>query len=1853
MTQLIDLGKIRFYFAGLWSDSATYELNDVVKYGGNVYVYTYALASTGNLPTNDNYWSLMIEGLKFTGAYNPTTEYRVGDGVAHGGKVYISIKTGSGKTPPNAEYWSQFADGIQYEGAFLDTRNYQKNDVVTYGGSVYIAKQDGVGNLPTVTAFWDEFVSGVDATGVWNQATQYKPNQLVAYGARIYIANVNNVNKVPSTNPTEWTVFVDGVRAMGTYNPATQYHINDIVVYGSTIYIAKGDTLGNTPSDTTYWNVLTSGFSYKGEWAPANEYLAGDVVNWGGSTYLTNIFHSSSEDFATDLGSGKWTKYNSGIRYRGAWAASTLYVSGDVISDGENARIAISDHTSGPFLVDDEEYWDILAKGATGLLPAQGGRAGYVLTTDGAEATFERDVTNLYFGDGARAFIEGDAALTDVALAAAWDTEDFAQSVVINNGDGAASSSDFIAYTTGSANDAGWADLGFTGPNFEAPEFGVTGPSDAYVFGTAQAPKVVTVSNRALSLNVVTITTQDPHGFTAGKTVDIAGIDATFNGRYEILATPTTTTFTYAKTAADVASAPTTGTATMYIGAGNLVLATGDTGSDNRIVLAAGGFASGREQMIIIPDTMVHIEIQTNSTAANNGALVVAGGAGITGDVNIAGDLSVLGNVDLQGVTKLPVGAGATAFETSAGLTDAVIIAAGDSEGYVQNSLVNLGEGASSSADYIAYALEGDNMHGWVDMGITNASFNDPTYGVTGPHDGYIFMSAPENTTGKGNLVIATDNTGTDNKIVFAAGGLGTGNEQMVITPNQNVHIEIETPSTSATTGAFTVVGGVGITGDMSFDGLLRTKGTIFIGEGAEQFESDADLTNAKFVANLSGGPYAQMAIHNPTSSASTDMIVYASNGDDVSGWIDMGITGSTFSQSAFGITGANDGYIFMEAPEGTTGKGNLVIATGDRGTENAIVFAAGGFASGRDQMAIYPDVNVHIEIATPSTSATTGALTVVGGVGIQGDMNIAGDVNIAGQITFGGNGTVVETENLAVVDPMIFVANGQTSGDNVDFAFLGQSRSARPNLVFGPYTTTNKSLTNNVATLVTGNVAHNFEIGDTVVVANVDTLTTYATAFPIVRARATENVTTDYVKNIVLVSRASNVATLTLDASHDYIIGESVVVAGADSGYNGTFTVTAVTSNTVSFANTGADDTANVSAGTTTVSRTVSTTFVTITTSEEHGFLTGETVVISGVASVMNGTFPIYDVPSTTTFRYVQTGPAQTPTSSTGSAQVERTVGATFNGTHVITAIPTTKSFSFAKTAANVQSSSTTKVNINYVTSWSITNGVATIVLTNPPTENIGDACVVQDVDPLINDTLTVTARSLVLPYTLSFEVPQDDVPSTTLVTTSQRTVTSRNRISNVSTLTLSANHDYIIGQQIVVAGVSASFNGTFIVTAIPAANKVSYAQTATNINETASAGTITTSKPNPGTTTQTLVDQGTATVSGPFRGSYTGLARDHETGHWWIFSGVETKPTSTIDFNTVTTNDLHIRDLYTTGGDIYSSNATMNLVNNTVTTLNIGGAATSVNIGNGSGTLTIANPTVVGTQTTQNLYDTVATTINFAGAATTLNIGSTSNVAQTINIGAVSTGSSTYNLATAATVSGATRTINVGTNGVSGSTTNVTIGSSAPQNATLTENFATVNMGSSVTTASTYNLGTGATANGVTKTVNLGTNGVSGSTTNVNIGSASATSTGTVTVSANTITLTGGTTVQVSQDPTAGVDLAVATKRYVDMRPTIITTSQTLVARGNLRTSGVQSTGNYFIVPASGLTLTLPASPALGDEIVLTDIAGTAFNTPVNIARNGQLIQGLAEDMPFNVNNASVRLMFSNTTYGWRIIA
>jgi hypothetical protein len=64
----------------------------------------------------------------------------------------------------------------------------------------------------------------------------------------------------------------------------------------------------------------------------------------------------------------------------------------------------------------------------------------------------------------------------------------------------------------------------------------------------------VSITNKALTSNVATLTTATAHGLSSGIEITITGVDATFNGTYTITGAPTTTTFTYAKTASNVTS---------------------------------------------------------------------------------------------------------------------------------------------------------------------------------------------------------------------------------------------------------------------------------------------------------------------------------------------------------------------------------------------------------------------------------------------------------------------------------------------------------------------------------------------------------------------------------------------------------------------------------------------------------------------------------------------------------------------------------------------------------------------------------------------------------------------------------------------------------------------------------------------------------------------------------------------------------------------------------------------------------------------------------------------------------------------------------------------------------------------------------------------------------------------------------------------------------------------------------------------------------------------------------------------------------------------------------------------------
>ena len=393
MATILDLGKLRFHFAGDWSVATTYEVNDIVKYGGNVYVYSNVTRTAGNLPTDPAYWALMVEGFKFRETWDTAVQYRIGDGVAHGGVVYIAISDSQGQTPPNAVYWSQFADGIQWEGIYAPASLYQANDVVKYGAQVYIAKQDTTGNIPTNQTYWDTFVNGVGAEGVYNSATNYIPGDLVAYGANIYRCIIESTGNLP-TNLSFFELFSQGNYFRGVYNPTTNYLIGETVRFGGNTYEALQDNQGQSPDISPVdWVEFTTGVNSRGEWQTSTFYAINDVVNYGGNTYIVAISHTSGI-FNDDLTAAqpKWTKFNSGVRYVGSWSAGTTYLKDDIVSESVSTYIATQDHVGGSdFFIDNANgLWTSFVVGAAYVLPNTAGQAGkYLQTPDGINYSWQ------------------------------------------------------------------------------------------------------------------------------------------------------------------------------------------------------------------------------------------------------------------------------------------------------------------------------------------------------------------------------------------------------------------------------------------------------------------------------------------------------------------------------------------------------------------------------------------------------------------------------------------------------------------------------------------------------------------------------------------------------------------------------------------------------------------------------------------------------------------------------------------------------------------------------------------------------------------------------------------------------------------------------------------------------------------------------------------------------------------------------------------------------------------------------------------------------------------------------------------------------------------------------------------------------------------------------------------------------------------------------------------------------------------------------------------------------------------------------------------------------------------------
>lgn len=75
------------------------------------------------------------------------------------------------------------------------------------------------------------------------------------------------------------------------------------------------------------------------------------------------------------------------------------------------------------------------------------------------------------------------------------------------------------------------------------------------------------------------------------------------------------------------------------------------------------------------------------------------------------------------------------------------------------------------------------------------------------------------------------------------------------------------------------------------------------------------------------------------------------------------------------------------------------------------------------------------------------------------------------------------------------------------------------------------------------------------------------------------------------------------------------------------------------------------------------------------------------------------------------------------------------------------------------------------------------------------------------------------------------------------------------------------------------------------------------------------------------------------------------------------------------------------------------------------------------------------------------------------------------------------------------------------------------------------------------------------------------------------------------------------------------------------------------------------YFVDTTASRTLTLPAAPAIGDELQIFDATGTAATNNITIENNLKKINGTLDTAVLDVDAAAVAFIYTGDTYGWRL--
>jgi hypothetical protein len=540
---------------------------------------------------------------------------------------------------------------------------------------------------------------------------------------------------------------------------------------------------------------------------------------------------------------------------------------------------------------------------------------------------------------------------------------------------GSLASSDYVATANnGTAND-GYIDMGIASSTYNYAGFGIIKPNDGYLlvygnattgggnlvltsalndivfapggsnanneYGRITAGNVFTIKSTVAATNTTSGALQVTGGVGIQGSAYVGGVLAATGNIVAASGTASSSTTTGALVVAGGAgisgalnvggTSSQTGAATFgstITASGNVVAASGTASSSTTtgaLVVAGGAGVSGAVNI----GGATKITDGTASSSTSTGALVVTGGVGVGGSLNVAGGVVIGGNLAVNGTVEY--------------INSTVTM--------IQDPIIELGTGANGAALGSSVIQDvGIKAHFYNNNISADSSAFFGRVASSGYFEFYEFVSP---VTGETANVIT--------------GAFGTIRSGQFIAANT-------TPSTTYSTGAIKVLGGLGVAGNINVGGGING----VIGNSAP---SSGAFTTVTTTGALTTGAVLTangnlVAASGTASSGTTTGALVVVGGAGVSGAVNIG--GAVSAGSTLGVTGAatlsSTLSVTGAATFGQTGifTGNIVAASPTENTAigvGALVVSAGGASIAGNT---YIGNNLYIGSASYSTQVGT-----------------------------------------------------------------------------------------------------------------------------------------------------------------------------------------------------------------------------------------------------------------------------------------------------------------------------------------------------------------------------------------------------------------------------------------------------------------------------------------------------------------------------------------------------------------------------------------------------------------------------------------------------------------------------------------------------------------------------------------------------------------------------------------------------------------------------------------------------------------------------------------------------------------